>query len=131
MTCELLVDLESLPPHQRNLSWLVFTNAQVRSRCVEWGDVARQNVALLRGGAGRHPNDQRIAQLVDELSARSNSFARLWASHDVLGRNYGSRVFEHPQAVDLRFTMTRSASPVLRIVISRSTRRATPSESKH
>ncbi|GAB7006794.1 helix-turn-helix transcriptional regulator [Nocardioides sp. AN3] len=98
MTCELLVDLESLPPHQRNLSWLVFTNAQVRSRCVEWGDVARQNVALLRGGAGRHPNDQRIAQLVDELSARSNSFARLWASHDVLGRNYGSRVFEHPQA---------------------------------
>lgn len=98
MTCELLVDLESLPPHQRNLSWLVFTNPEVRARCVEWGEVARQNVALLRGGAGRHPNDQRIVQLVSELSARSNSFARLWASHGVLGRNYGSRVFEHPRA---------------------------------
>lgn len=98
MTCELLVDLGSLPPHQRNLSWLVFTDPEVRSRCVEWGEVARQNVALLRGGSGRHPNDQRIAQLVTELSAQSNSFARLWASHDVLGRNYGSRIFEHPRA---------------------------------
>ncbi len=87
MTCELLVDLESLPPHHRNLSWLLFTNPEVRSRCVEWGDVARQNVALLRGGAGRHPNDRRIVQLVGELSERSSSFARLWASHDVMGRN--------------------------------------------
>jgi transcriptional regulator with XRE-family HTH domain len=98
MTCELLVDLESLPPHHRNLSWLLFLNPQVRSRSPEWGDAARQNVALLRGGAGRHPNDRRIVQLVDELSVRSSSFARLWASHDVLGRNHGSRHFEHPLA---------------------------------
>ncbi|MFG1607758.1 helix-turn-helix domain-containing protein [Actinoplanes sp. NPDC049265] len=98
MTCELLVDLESLPPHHRNLSWLLFTNPEVRSRCVEWDEAARQNVALLRGGAGRHPDDRRIAHLVDELSVRSSSFARLWASHDVLGRNYGSRIFEHPRA---------------------------------
>ncbi|MFC5677898.1 helix-turn-helix transcriptional regulator [Aeromicrobium endophyticum] len=98
MACELLVDFGSLPPQQRNLSWLVFTHPVVRSRCVEWGDVARQNVALLRGGAGRHPNDPRIAQLVGELTERSSSFARLWASHDVLGRNFGSRAFEHPRA---------------------------------
>lgn len=98
MTCELLVDLESLPPHHRNLSWLLFTNPQVRSRYVEWGDATRQNVALLRGGAGRHPNDRRIVQLVDELSARSSSFVRLWASHDVMARHHGSRVFEHPRA---------------------------------
>lgn len=98
MASELLVDFGSLPPHHRNLTWLVFTNPQVRSRCVQWGDVARQNVALLRGGAGRHPNDRRIVQLVGELSLRSNSFARLWASHDVLGRNHGTRIFEHPSA---------------------------------
>lgn len=98
LACELLIDLGSLPPRQRNLSWLVFTNPEVRARCVEWGEVARQNVALLRGGAGRHPNDQRIMQLVDELSSRSSSFARLWASHDVLGRNHGTRTFEHPRA---------------------------------
>ncbi len=98
MTCELLVDLESLPSRHRNLSWLVFTDPEVRSRCVEWDEVARQNVALLRGGAGRHPNDRRIVQLVGELSMRSSSFARLWTSHDVLGRNYGCRLLEHPRA---------------------------------
>ncbi|MTD57332.1 helix-turn-helix domain-containing protein [Amycolatopsis pithecellobii] len=98
MAAEMLIDFASLPPHHRNLSWLVFTNPQVRSRCVQWGDVARQNVAVLRGGAGRHPNDQRMVQLVGDLSLRSNSFARLWASHDVLGRNFGTRIFEHPIA---------------------------------
>jgi transcriptional regulator with XRE-family HTH domain len=98
MTCELLVDLDPLPEHHRNLSWLLFTNPEIASRYVEWDAAAQQNVAMLRGGAGRHPNDRRIAHLVDELSARSTSFARLWTSHDVLGRNHGSRLFDHPQA---------------------------------
>jgi hypothetical protein len=35
MTCELLVDLESLPPHHRNLSGLLFANPEVRPRYVE------------------------------------------------------------------------------------------------
>ncbi|WZH50482.1 MAG: helix-turn-helix transcriptional regulator [Nocardioides alkalitolerans] len=98
MASELLVDLDALPDRERNLSWLVFTNAQLRARCVQWDDVARQNVALLRGGAGRHPRDPRILELVDALSARSAEFARLWASHDVLDRDFGARVFEHPAA---------------------------------
>lgn len=96
MATELLIDFATLPSHQRNLSWLVFTNPQVRSRCVQWGEVARQNVAMLRGGAGRHPNDRRMLDLVGELSARSSSFARLWASHDVQGRDHGTRIFAHP-----------------------------------
>lgn len=113
MTCELWVDLESLPAPHRNLSWLLFANPQVRSRYVEWDEAARQNVALLRGGAGRHPNDPRIEQLVGELSLQSSSFARLWTSHDVLGRNYGSRLFEHPRAgrFEVRYDALRLPGP--------------------
>jgi transcriptional regulator with XRE-family HTH domain len=113
IAAEMLVDFATLPPHQRNLSWLVFTNPQVRSRCVQWGEVARQNVALLRGGAGRHPNDRRMVELVGALSMRSNSFARLWASHDVLGRNHGTRIFEHPLAgqYELHYDAVRLPGP--------------------
>jgi transcriptional regulator with XRE-family HTH domain len=98
MSSELLIDFAEVPRDERNLTWLMLTHPVLRSRCVHWEEAVRQNVALLRGGAGRHPNDQRIVGLVAELSTRSSDFARLWESHDVLGRNHGARVFEHPRA---------------------------------
>ncbi|WP_222193060.1 helix-turn-helix domain-containing protein [Modestobacter italicus] len=59
-------------------------------------------VAVLRSAAGPDVDDPRLAELVGELSVRSDLFRRLWARHDVR-RHPGGGVYrmQHPQVGDL------------------------------
>jgi hypothetical protein len=52
--------------------------------------------AILRLDAGRHPDDTRTAELVGELSMKSEHFRRWWADHKVLDRSFGTKRFRHP-----------------------------------
>ncbi|MEV0907309.1 MmyB family transcriptional regulator [Streptomyces hokutonensis] len=58
-------------------------------------------VASLHLYAGRHPRDPQLADLIGELSVRSEAFRRLWADHDVPARTTGTKRLHHPLVGDL------------------------------
>ena len=57
MARALLADFDSLPPRLRNHARWVFLDPAARDLYLDWEDVARDNVAILRLDAGRHPDD--------------------------------------------------------------------------
>lgn len=67
----------------------------------DWTECARGNVAYQQMEAGRYPNDQRLADLVGELSAKSDDFRRWWAESPVQDKTTGTKYFHHPVAGDL------------------------------
>ncbi|MFF5078594.1 helix-turn-helix transcriptional regulator [Actinoplanes sp. NPDC000266] len=76
---------------------------RARDFYLDWEGATHNGVAVLRASAGRDPGDQHIARLVDELSARSDYFRALWASHDVLRYRRGAKRYRHPLAGELTF----------------------------
>jgi hypothetical protein len=53
-------------------------------------------VAFLHVDAGRHPNDPALAELVGDLSMRSETFRRLWADHPVRDKTHPTVPVYHP-----------------------------------
>lgn len=84
-----------------NLARMVFLDPAARAFYTEWDQVATQVVGNLRSGLTRFPNDDRVAEVVDEISAQSPVFAGLWATHDVHPRTSEDKVFHHPQVGEL------------------------------
>ena len=96
MAAALFGDFGSVPASRRNMIWLLFLHPSARSRYVNWADNARESIAHLRAAYGRHPDDPAMAELVDELSAKSVEFRELWARHDVREKGHGRKVLDHP-----------------------------------
>lgn len=67
-------------------------------------DLAKRNaVALLHQAAGRDPFDEELIRLVGQLSTQSPEFRALWASHDVIRYQRGTKRYRHPNVGDLEF----------------------------
>ncbi|BBE22574.1 transcriptional regulator [Arthrobacter sp. MN05-02] len=65
---------------------------------------ARRNVvALLHQAAGRDPFDEDLIRLIGQLSTQSPEFRSLWASHDVIRYQRGTKRYRHPSVGDLEF----------------------------
>lgn len=62
-----------------------------------WEASTEGSVAVLRSLVGPDVDDPALAELVGELSVRSERFRRLWARHDVRPKRSGIGVIEHPQ----------------------------------
>jgi transcriptional regulator with XRE-family HTH domain len=80
-----------------NLLRSAFLDPQVRALYEDWEQTSASTVASLRTLAGPESNDARLAELVGELSVRSDEFRRLWARHDVRPRTSGVARIHHPQ----------------------------------
>ena len=81
----------------------------------------RSLVAQLRGNAARHPADETIAPLAEELSDASQEFAQLWRLHEV-GPNgpHGRLPIAHPDVGLLVFDeidLTPDGYPELTLVV--------------
>lgn len=98
----LLGDFEALPPRDRNLLRFTFLDESARELYTDWEDVARDNVAILRLDAGRHPDDPLLTELVGELAVKSEEFRRWWADHNVRERTHGVKRYHHPVVGDLQ-----------------------------
>ncbi|MEU6170435.1 helix-turn-helix transcriptional regulator [Streptantibioticus parmotrematis] len=81
-----------------------FLNPGARAFYADWEAVTAETVAYLRLDAGRHPRDQRLAELVGELTLASEDFARLWADHEVREKTYGVKRMNHPEVGALHLT---------------------------
>ncbi len=93
----LIADFDALPARQRNFARLLFGDEDgAQAVFVDWPAKARDLVAFLRVDAGRHPDDPALAELVGDLSVRSDLFRRLWAQHPVQGKGHASVKLRHP-----------------------------------
>jgi transcriptional regulator with XRE-family HTH domain len=97
----LMTDFDAFPPRDRNLLRYTFLDESSRELFVDWAEVARDNVAILRMDAGRHPDDPLLVELVGELSLKSPEFRRWWADHNVRERTHGIKRYHHPLVGDV------------------------------
>jgi transcriptional regulator with XRE-family HTH domain len=79
-----------------NLVRAAFLDPQVRNLYVDWEATVQSAVAGLRALTGPEIDDPRLAELVGELSVRSDLFRRLWARHDIQVKADAARIFNHP-----------------------------------
>jgi hypothetical protein len=86
-------------PEQNFLRWRLLDPA-AREFYVDWDQATDVAVSGLREAAGSDPDDPRIRELVDELSAASARFRELWARADV---GYRADVvhMRHPRVGDV------------------------------
>lgn len=67
----------------------------------DWARLAADTVALLRGEAGRNPNDKALTDLIGELSTRSREFRTAWAAHNVRLHRSGTKFLHHRLVGDI------------------------------
>ena len=92
-----------------NLVRATFLDPEVRRLVGDWDIVARSAVARLRALAGPDVDDPRLAELVGELSVRSDRFRRLWARHDIEVAGTPARTFNHPLVGSIELKIERLA----------------------
>ncbi|WP_147943618.1 helix-turn-helix domain-containing protein [Microbispora sp. CSR-4] len=76
----------------------VFLDPGARALFPRWDAVAAGSVAALRAVAGADLDDPALRELVEELSAASDDFRRLWERHDVRPTRNETKEFAHPVA---------------------------------
>ena len=79
-----------------NHSRFIFLDPRAHDFYTDWDRAANVNVAILRREAGRSPHDKGIAELIGELSMRSDEFRTRWAAHNVRRHYAGTKFFKHP-----------------------------------
>ncbi|MEU4311484.1 helix-turn-helix transcriptional regulator [Nocardia sp. NPDC024068] len=84
-----------------NLARFQFLDPAARDFYPDWDTFAEMCVAIMRSEAGRDPHDRGLQDLVGELSTRSETFRRLWGTHDVRTHGTGTKRFRHPDAGEL------------------------------
>lgn len=87
-----------------NLARMVFLDAAGRRFYTDWTATARATAAHLRQTSGITPEDPRLRSLVRTLTAHSPDFARLWTTHEVLGKTQDTKHLHHPSAGPLTVT---------------------------
>lgn len=87
-----------------NLARMIFLDPAGRHFYTDWPSTARSTAAHLRQTAGITPNDPRLRSLVRTLTAHSPDFARLWTTHEVLGKTQDTKHLHHPSAGPLTVT---------------------------
>lgn len=75
---------------------MFFLDPLTRDLHRNWEELARIHVAYLRLTAGRFPTDARLANLIGELTMRSDEFAGMWATGDVADCTTGAMHLQHP-----------------------------------
>lgn len=78
-----------------NLVRAAFTSPAFKTLYLESDELSARLVSYLRAGAAAPPPDPRLGPLVDELSAASPEFAKLWAKHDVRPASTGTNRIRH------------------------------------
>lgn len=97
MARALLADFDAMPGRERNAArWVVLDEAAHSLFADGWEKVASEIVGTLRMDAARHPDDSRTAELVGELSMKSERFRRWWAAQKVGELTHDVKVLHHP-----------------------------------
>ena len=91
----ILTDYGVLPPVERNILRLIFSDSRVRALQDDWQSLARFVVGAFRADAARAGATAEIAQFVEELSRLSPEFEALWQANDVNAYGEGLKRLHH------------------------------------
>jgi hypothetical protein len=92
----LFVDWLSLPPHERNMLWFMFTDPHAREVFVDWEREATTLLARFRAAAVRRPHDPEFVELIQQLHRASPEARRWWFDQPVLPLASGTKRLRHP-----------------------------------
>ncbi|EID52330.1 helix-turn-helix transcriptional regulator [Saccharomonospora xinjiangensis] len=84
------------PQTRPSIPRMFFLDPLTRDLHLNWDELARIHVAYLRLTAGRFPTDARLANLIGELTMRSDQFATMWATGEVADCTTGDMHLQHP-----------------------------------
>ncbi len=93
-----------------NLLRSMFLDPESQHRHAGWDRLVAEAVAHFRAAVRHDLDDPRLADLVGELSRRSECFRALWARHDVRETVSGTQTYLHPVVgpITVRFTTLRT-----------------------
>jgi transcriptional regulator with XRE-family HTH domain len=103
-----------------NLARFQFLDPASRDFYPDWDLFAHMCVSIMRAEAGRDPHDRGMQELVGELSTQSQTFRRLWGSHDVRTHGTGTKRFRHPDVGSLVLAyeeLALTAEPGLAMIV--------------
>lgn len=106
---------------ETSLITAMFLNPAARDFYRDWAVVAQGCVAALRA-ANPDPDDQRLQELVGQLSVRNHDFARMWARHEVRAKTASAKRFHHPVVGELTLnfeTFSVHSAPGQHLVVYR------------
>jgi transcriptional regulator with XRE-family HTH domain len=93
----LFAGLDAWPRSRWNTIRHLFLHPAARDLFVDWQEVATTATAHLRAAvASTEPGAADASALIDELSASSQEFLRLWDRYDVRPRRSRHKTFHHP-----------------------------------
>ncbi|MEW9552674.1 helix-turn-helix transcriptional regulator [Nonomuraea sp. NPDC050783] len=84
------------PDGRPSVPRMFFLDPLTRDLHRNWEELARIHVAYLRLTAGRFPTDARLAELIGELTMRSDEFTGMWAAGEVSDCTVGTMHLRHP-----------------------------------
>ena len=90
------VDLESLPPEDRNCILLAFTHQAWRDSMLDWESVMPDMVARFRAQMGDNLEDPHWKTMVDRLLACSDEFRDIWQRYEIRAIENQIKRFFHP-----------------------------------
>ena len=108
------------PRRPANSARFIYRDPAAQDFFVDWERAADDIAAMLRSEAGRHPHDQKLQDLIGELSTRSEDFRRRWAAHDVRFHRTGVKQLHHPVVGEMELSfeaMTLSSDPDLTLLV--------------
>ncbi|PWI43115.1 helix-turn-helix transcriptional regulator [Streptomyces sp. ICBB 8177] len=80
----LVDDLDALPPEERNILWLIFTNPDWREAVVDRDQVIRRCTAQFRAAMAEHVAEPVWKLQVKRLQQVSEEFREVWSEHEVI-----------------------------------------------
>lgn len=87
----------------------MFLDPATRAAQVDWESVARFLVATFRAETARAGETDRAAELVTELTGKSDDFARMWAENDVYSTGEGTKTIRHAAVGEINFEFSSFA----------------------
>jgi transcriptional regulator with XRE-family HTH domain len=96
-----MTDYGRLAPGDRNVLRLLFLNPDVKNHQHDWEAMARFVVGAFRADAARAGATSEIAELVEELCAKSADFAKVWRENDLVAHGEGTKRLRHPVLGDI------------------------------
>jgi transcriptional regulator with XRE-family HTH domain len=105
---------------QPNLLHYMFKNPGARKLVTDWETRAQRLVAEFRADVGDKLEEDAIYSFVSDLRVQSEDFEMFWRRQDVMEREGGDRIFNHPRFGSLiyqQLTLRVANSPDLKLVM--------------
>jgi transcriptional regulator with XRE-family HTH domain len=105
-------------PYPKNQLWRGFMDPSRRRLYIDWELTMRNVVGIFRVNYASHIGEPAFVQLIDELSAKSNDFARIWNDRETKPINPFILRLQHPRLGllalhSVRFPVDRGAGALM------------------